>query len=275
MTQDSLRSRDGPHKGGHENRHLEHQRRQGAARGRPHLAQGDEPRRRLLPGDQERRRGLPDRGLRGAGLQRRRARPEGLQRRRHPLQAPVRRGGGARPARRRQRRPRPLHRGAACRAPAAWCASAISICPTAIRSAPTSSPTSSPGCSGFEARTRELLELEEPFLLLGDYNVIPEPSTPRTRRPGPRMRCSSPRRAPPSARSLNLGLTDAVRACHPGPGIYTFWDYQAGAWQKDHGIRIDHILASPQAADRLLAPASTSSRAAGRSRPTTCRCGSS
>ena len=43
-----------------------------------------------------------------------------------------------------------------------------------------------------------------------------------------------------------------MRACLPGPGIYTFWDYQAGAWQKDHGIRIDHILASPQAADRLL-----------------------
>jgi exodeoxyribonuclease-3 len=51
---------------------------------------------------------------------------------------------------------------------------------------------------------------------------------------------------------LNLGLTDVVRACMPGPGIYTFWDYQAGAWQKDHGIRIDHILASPQAADRLI-----------------------
>ena len=72
---------------------------------------------------------------------------------------------------------------------------------------------------------------------------------------------------------VNLGLTDAVRACHPGPGIYTFWDYQAGAWQKDHGIRIDHILLSPQAADRLQAAASTSSRAAGRSRPTTCRSG--
>ena len=81
----------------------------------------------------------------------------------------------------------------------------------------------------------------------------PSRSTPRTRRPGPRMRCSSPKRAPPTASLVNLGLTDAVRACHPGPGVYTFWDYQAGAWQKDHGIRIDHILASPQAADRLRA----------------------
>ena len=50
---------------------------------------------------------------------------------------------------------------------------------------------------------------------------------------------------------MNLGLTDAVRACQPEAGVFTFWDYQAGAWQKDHGIRIDHILLSPQAADRL------------------------
>ena len=53
-------------------------------------------------------------------------------------------------------------------------------------------------------------------------------------------------------RFLATGLTDAIRACHPGPGVYTFWDYQAGAWQKDNGIRIDHLLLSPQAADLLL-----------------------
>ena len=53
-------------------------------------------------------------------------------------------------------------------------------------------------------------------------------------------------------RLVNLGFTDAVRACHRrAAGIYTFWDYQAGAWQKDNGIRIDHLLLSPQAADRL------------------------
>src|SRR5437870_2547665 len=51
---------------------------------------------------------------------------------------------------------------------------------------------------------------------------------------------------------VNTGLTDAVRLCHPEPGIYTFWDYQAGAFQKDDGIRIDHLLLSPQAADRLV-----------------------
>ena len=58
--------------------------------------------------------------------------------------------------------------------------------------------------------------------------------------------------APPTARILSDGLTDAVRLCHPGPGVYTFWDYQAGAFQKDDGIRIDHLLLSPQAADRLV-----------------------
>jgi exodeoxyribonuclease-3 len=52
---------------------------------------------------------------------------------------------------------------------------------------------------------------------------------------------------------LSEGLTDAIRLCHPRPGVYTFWDYQAGAFQKDDGIRIDHLLLSPQAADLLTA----------------------
>jgi exodeoxyribonuclease-3 len=51
---------------------------------------------------------------------------------------------------------------------------------------------------------------------------------------------------------INLGLTDALRANTNAAGIYTFWDYQAGAWQKNNGIRIDHLLLSPQAADRLV-----------------------
>ena len=104
----------------------------------------------------------------------------------------------------------------------------------------------------FEARTRELLDLEEPFLLLGDYNVIPEPVDAKN--PGAWMEDAlyQPETRDAFRALLNLGLTDAVRACLPEAGGYTFWDYQAGAWQKDHGIRIDHILASPQAADRLV-----------------------
>ena len=48
-------------------------------------------------------------------------------------------------------------------------------------------------------------------------------------------------------------MTDAIRATTPEPETYTFWDYQAGAWQKNDGIRIDHMLLSPEAADRLEA----------------------
>ena len=54
-------------------------------------------------------------------------------------------------------------------------------------------------------------------------------------------------------RMVNLGLTDAVRVRQPGPGVYTFWDYQAGAWERNNGIRIDHVMLSPQIADRLEA----------------------
>jgi exodeoxyribonuclease III len=104
----------------------------------------------------------------------------------------------------------------------------------------------------FEARTRELLALEEPFLLLGDYNVIPEPIDAKNPQAWTEDALFQPETRAAFRALLNLGLTDAVRACLPGPGVYTFWDYQAGAWQKDHGIRIDHILASPQAADRLV-----------------------
>ena len=105
----------------------------------------------------------------------------------------------------------------------------------------------------FQARTRDLLALEEPFLLLGDYNVIPEPIDAKNPHAWREDALFQPETRAAFRALLNLGLTDALRACLPGPGIYTFWDYQAGAWQKDHGIRIDHILASPQAADRLQA----------------------
>jgi exodeoxyribonuclease-3 len=67
-------------------------------------------------------------------------------------------------------------------------------------------------------------------------------------------------------RLLNLGLTDAVRATHPEPGVYTFWDYQAGAWQKNNGIRIDHILMSPAATD-LIAGAGIDAHVRGWEKP--------
>jgi exodeoxyribonuclease-3 len=102
-----------------------------------------------------------------------------------------------------------------------------------------------------EAHTRELLRLEEPFLLMGDFNVIPEAIDARNPEAWRNDALFQPETRAAYRALVNLGLTDAIRTCHPEPGVYTFWDYQAGAWQKDHGIRIDHILASPQAADRL------------------------
>ena len=100
-------------------------------------------------------------------------------------------------------------------------------------------------------RASELIAAEDCVVLAGDYNVIPEPHDaydaaawvddalflPDTRR---RFRAL-----------LNLGLTDAVRATTDAAALYSFWDYQAGAWQRDRGIRIDHLLLSPRAADRL------------------------
>ena len=100
---------------------------------------------------------------------------------------------------------------------------------------------------------RERLALEEPLILAGDYNVIASrASTPAIRRPGPATRCSCRRRARSFRRLCNLGLTDPLRAGSDEAGLYTFWDYQAGAWQKNDGIRIDHLLLSPQAADLLV-----------------------
>jgi len=103
-----------------------------------------------------------------------------------------------------------------------------------------------------QARARELLSLEQPIVLGGDWNVIPEPvdcHDPEAWRDDALFR--------PESRAafrtiLHLGYTDAYRALNPDTThAYTFWDYQAGAWQRDNGIRIDHLLLSPQAADRL------------------------
>jgi exodeoxyribonuclease-3 len=101
-------------------------------------------------------------------------------------------------------------------------------------------------------RARHLLALEEPLVLAGDYNVIPEDADAKNPRAWAADALFQPETRSAFRALLNLGLTDAVRACHPGSGVYTFWDYQAGAWQKDHGIRIDHMLMSPQAADLMV-----------------------
>ncbi len=98
----------------------------------------------------------------------------------------------------------------------------------------------------------ELLALEEPLVLAGDYNVIPEPEDARFPENWVKDALFQPESRGAFRALGNLGLTDAIRACHVDGGLYTFWDYQGGAWQKDNGIRIDHLMLSPQAADRLV-----------------------
>ena len=101
-------------------------------------------------------------------------------------------------------------------------------------------------------RAAELLKSEMPVVLGGDYNVIPQP-----------IDCYNPASWEGDAlyhpdsraaffRLLNLGYTDALRTCRPQGAQYSFWDYQAGAWPKDNGIRIDHLLLSPEAGNRLV-----------------------
>jgi exodeoxyribonuclease-3 len=98
---------------------------------------------------------------------------------------------------------------------------------------------------------QDLLAFEEPLALVGDYNVIPEDRDAET----PKAWVGDALAQPESRaafRSLKwLGLTEAYLQADGAPGAYTFWDYQAGAWQRNNGIRIDHALLSPQAADRL------------------------
>lgn len=97
----------------------------------------------------------------------------------------------------------------------------------------------------------ELLKLEEPLVLAGDYNVIPEPGDCHDPGLWAHDALFLPQTRARFRELLNLGLTDAVRATTNAEKLYTFWDYQAGAWQKNNGIRIDHLLLSAQATDRL------------------------
>ncbi|MDZ4095664.1 MAG: exodeoxyribonuclease III, partial [Paracoccaceae bacterium] len=100
-------------------------------------------------------------------------------------------------------------------------------------------------------RARALLATEEPVVMAGDYNIIPQAEDAARPEVWADDALYLPQSRAAYRRILNLGFTDAFRARHPGPGHYSFWDYQAGAWERNNGIRIDHLLLSPQAADLL------------------------
>lgn len=104
-------------------------------------------------------------------------------------------------------------------------------------------------------RAQMLLDENRPFVITGDFNVCPtdEDFAPGTLSPTDAL-------VRPETRSryrqmIWMGLTDAVRAVHPHDAIYTFWDYQGGAWQRNKGLRIDHALVSPMLAEQLVSAA--------------------
>ncbi|MBT8414404.1 MAG: exodeoxyribonuclease III [Boseongicola sp.] len=102
-----------------------------------------------------------------------------------------------------------------------------------------------------KTRAQALLKTEEPAVMCGDYNVIPQDED--AARPEAWKDDALARGETRAAyrEILNLGFTEAFRARTQSPGQYSFWDYQAGAWNRNDGIRIDHHLLTPQAADLL------------------------
>ena len=101
------------------------------------------------------------------------------------------------------------------------------------------------------AHAATLRASEEPVVLAGDYNVIPQDVDAARPDAWREDALARPDTRAAFRRLLHAGWTDALRLHLPGPGVYTFWDYQAGAWARNDGIRIDHLLLSPQAADLL------------------------
>jgi len=96
-----------------------------------------------------------------------------------------------------------------------------------------------------------LLATEQPLVICGDFNVIPQAEDAAKPQAWLADALYLPSTRAAFQRLTNLGLTDAFRARDPRPGHYSFWDFQAGAWERNNGIRIDHLLLSSQAADRL------------------------
>lgn len=104
-----------------------------------------------------------------------------------------------------------------------------------------------------KAQAESLLKSEQLVVLGGDYNCIPQPEDCHDPKAWADDALFLPQTRQAFREILNLGYAEAFRELHPSKIDYSFWDYQRGAWQQDKGIRIDHLLLSPQATDRLVA----------------------
>ncbi|MGR3291907.1 MAG: exodeoxyribonuclease III [Paracoccaceae bacterium] len=101
-------------------------------------------------------------------------------------------------------------------------------------------------------RAKDLLLSEEPALMAGDYNIIPQDLDAETPGAWTDDALARPESRAAYRRILNLGFTEAFRSRHSGAEHYSFWDFQRGAWERNDGIRIDHFLMTPQCADLLV-----------------------
>lgn len=101
-------------------------------------------------------------------------------------------------------------------------------------------------------RARALLAEEVPAVLAGDYNVIPNDDDTFSVPAMASDALMQPESRAAYRRLLAQGWTDSLRTRAPKGGVWTYWDYRAGGWERNDGFRIDHLLLSPQAADRLV-----------------------
>ena len=104
-----------------------------------------------------------------------------------------------------------------------------------------------------QARMAKIWEETIPAAVLGDFNVIPQDDDTYSVKAMANDALMQPESRAAYSQLLASGWSDALRTHNPRGGVWTYWDYQAGAWQRDHGFRIDHILLSPELADRLQA----------------------
>ena len=208
-----------------------------------------EARRRLPAGAEDDRREVPGRRHPRGGLRGRLARPEGVERRRHPRPGREARGDPARPARRPGRHPQPLHRGRRGRRDGRLPLPAqrqpgpgpeVRLQAEVVRAAHTPTPRA---CSRRAARSSSRAT-----------TTSSRPSgTSTSPSGGSTTPCSCPRPARPTGDCSPRAGRTALRHLHPDETIYTFWDYMRGAFSRNAGLRIDHLLLSPELAPRLKA----------------------
>lgn len=115
-------------------------------------------------------------------------------------------------------------------------------------------------------RAKALLSQEDPAVMAGDYNIIPQDEDAAKPEAWQEDALARPESRAAYREIINLGFTEAFRSRVQAPGHYTFWDYQAGAWQRNNGIRIDHLLLTPQAAD-LMTSCGIDKEVRGREKP--------